>query len=91
VILRFRIVTSASCSQNLISRTKDFLCALLRNSVSVVSNRRAQPVLDIPTTKRSAFKVQRFAAQQRDRFGFNFSQVLWCALGIGEVCFGGMA
>jgi len=75
----------------LICGAENLLCALFGDGVAVVTNRRAQPVLDIPTTKRSAFEVQGFAAEQRDSFGLDFSQVLWCAFGIREVCFGGVA
>ena len=37
-----------------------------------------------------AFKVQSFAAKQRDCFGFDFAQVLWCSFRVGKVGFGGV-
>ena len=77
--------------QNLVRRVKDLLCALFRNSITVVSNRRTQPILDIASAVVRALEVQSFAAEQCHGFGLNFAQTFGRPFRIREVCFCRMA
>src|SRR5262245_5653933 len=85
------IVIRSSGSQDLIRGAKDSLCALFWDRVGVVTDALIEPVLQIPATVICSFKTQSFTAQERNGFGFHFTQVPWRLFRVGEIGFKSVA
>src|SRR5207253_1997188 len=71
--------------ENRVSRAENLLRAFLWNLTIT------KPVLDVAARVFRAVELQTLAADQRDRLGFDFSQVARCVLAIGERCLFRMA